>query len=879
MTIIFSSTIAFALSTTYTWAHQVCSPETCLDGKAASPLLAHDPALSKYLTPGTYMDPSLDPSSSLLNIIKSSDSSTVSFPSSPIGFSGNEYSKSEDVWDNGNWSMDRWKSLYLPSTWFGVLENGKVVWGAIPDKGQLPNDLTGLKLSKAASAACDPPCSSHGVCLPSNITSGGTCQCSIGWTGASCDQCQSGYWGSSCSPGPQDCTIWDDGRSGTGACLGTKTSSLSSCNCDHGTCTSTTQCACSAGWITNGTVSPSLCNSCAAGFFGTSNGDCSACPLGCDNCTLQQGSNTTATCTSCSNNLTLSSGSPATCSTSSGSCADGTYFDETSSTCATCSPACSTCTGPSPSDCLSCASPRVNLQGSCVFYDATTGICDSGLSKLEGVYVVNLAKSRCDACPSGCLDCHIPSFTNTKEFESLQCSACREGYLLEDGKCVKKCDAGWYLPEGSAAKNGTCQKCDSTCSNCVTSSTTCTSCPAPLFASGGSCRTTCPESTIPLNGTCVPCPVDCATCSSPSTCSTCPPSRPVLSNGKCIEHCPQDQYFDSTHGCQACDWRCSSCSANDAKSCTSCSDGYKLSKGECVASACGDGGFASGLGICLSSLVTRSKKGYFGFFALAVLIVGAGVGAFYLYVRRERRKTREATKVFGDKLDDRAVQDNLRKLRLERVLGLERILISDTTDRGRGYEEKKNKRFRELLLPSRRRRTDVENDIEMKSTNFAPDRTDRSTYGYGAPPPPYAPSDLSPSPQDTKHPRNHNQNKNQTPLTARRDSLDSIPTPVLPTFNSSPIQRSFPDRPKSERKQSNGQSSTTIHSMSSPVSPEYASTSLMPPLRPGMSRQNTQEREKERKINRDRDATGEFEMERRLRDLWPNLRRKDEGWI
>nr|XP_019003090.1 uncharacterized protein I203_04127 [Kwoniella mangroviensis CBS 8507]OCF66551.1 hypothetical protein I203_04127 [Kwoniella mangroviensis CBS 8507] len=877
--ILYSSTLAFALSATVSWASQVCSPEHCLDGISSSQILAYDSSSSKYLTPGTYSDSSLSPSSSSLNITRSSDTLTVSIPSTSLGFSKTIYRGSEDVWDNGDWSLDDWKSIYLPSDWYAILEGGKVVWGAIPDKGQLPIDVTRLKLVKAASSVCDPPCSSHGVCKPSNTSSTGTCQCAAGWAGSSCDQCATGFWGPSCSPGPSNCTIWDDGLSGTGKCLGTASLlPISACNCDHGTCTSSNQCICSAGWQTNSTVSLALCNTCAEGFFRDSEGNCLACPLGCDTCTLQQGANSTATCTSCSYSLSLTTANPATCASTIGSCADGTYYDASSASCKSCSPACSTCTGPSTSDCLSCASPRMNLQGSCVYYDASTGICDSALSTLQGVYVVNLDKSECDACPSGCLECHIPSFSNIKGYDTLQCSSCQEGYLLEDGKCVRKCNDGWFLPEGSAAKNGTCQKCDSTCSTCVSRSTTCTSCPSPLYASGGTCLSTCPSSTTPLNGTCVPCPVDCTTCSTSTECSTCPSDRPVTRNGRCVDHCSKDEYHDSSRGCQACDWRCSSCSAGDSNSCTSCADGYILKKGECVAAGCNEGAFASGLGVCLSELVDKSSKSrLFWLFFLIILLLGGGIGGFWWYVRRKRQKTRKATKEFGDKLDERTVQDNLRVLRLERVLGLQRILTSDEPrQQAKGYEEKKNKRFRELLLPSKRRRTDVEKDIELKSANFA---SDRMTYGYGVPPPPYVPSKSS-SPAATI-----------TKGCTKRDLLDSIPTSILPSFVS-PTKPTFDSssssslgvRPKIERKESNG--NTTIHSMSSPISPDYQ-TSLMPPPRPGMIRINTQERERE--VNRSRrgdmqilhgEEDDDVEFERRLRDLWSNLKtREQEGWI
>ena len=63
---------------------------------------------------------------------------------------------------------------------------------------------------------------------------------------------------------------------------------------------------------------------------------------------------------------------------------------------ASCSPACASCTGPATTDCLACASPRVNLNGGCVGFTASTGVCDSSLSGLQGTYLVNNAKNRCD---------------------------------------------------------------------------------------------------------------------------------------------------------------------------------------------------------------------------------------------------------------------------------------------------------------------------------------------------------------------------------------------------------------------------------------------------------------------------------------------------
>ncbi|WVF71185.1 hypothetical protein IAT40_005985 [Kwoniella sp. CBS 6097] len=289
MTILYTSTLAFALSATVSWAKsQVCSPDACLDGKSSSSLLAHESSGERHLTFGTYSNSESSSAnfqvSEILNITQSSDSFQINPPSHPVGFPKTNYFGKEANWTDGNWNLEDWKSLYLPNGWYGVLQGGKVVWGGINDKGELPNDLTGLQLIRAASASCHPSCSSHGTCLPAYDGGEGKCACATGWAGEACDQCATGHWGPSCLAGPSNCTIWDDGLSGTGACIGTASSSASTCNCEHGTCTSSTECICSAGWTTNSTASSSSsrCNVCAEGFFQDSQGNCLACPLGCE---------------------------------------------------------------------------------------------------------------------------------------------------------------------------------------------------------------------------------------------------------------------------------------------------------------------------------------------------------------------------------------------------------------------------------------------------------------------------------------------------------------------------------------------------------------------------------------------------------------------
>ncbi|TYJ59030.1 hypothetical protein B9479_000019 [Cryptococcus floricola] len=910
----YATTAAFALSATSVWAKtQLCSTDACLTGVATSPLLAYDESSSTYLLPGEdYPASSYSPSTPLNSTISTESSSiSISTPSAPVGFTSSSYSSSGDVWSGNDWALKDWKSVYLPDGWYAELGNGQVLWGAIPERSLLPNSARGLGISGAGNSQCDPGCSSHGTCTLTNTTL--SCFCDEGWTGSTCNECSSGYYGTLCQACPSNCTVCDDGYTGTGQCIGTASSSLETCDCVHGTCTSDQECICSAGWVTNSTVSASNCNTCAEGFFQDAFGDCLACPLGCTSCTLQSSTNSTASCTSCSSTLSLSTAVPATCTTSTGSCSDGTYYDSSTSSCESCSPACSTCTGPSTSDCLACASPRVHLQGSCVGYDASTGVCDSALTQLDGMFVVNNAKSECDACPVGCASCKIPSFSSAASYDTLTCQSCNEGYLLEDGKCVKTCTGGYYLPEGSATTNGTCQQCDSSCTSCVGTSTTCTSCPTSLAAQAGSCisSSSCPSDTIYQNGTCTPCPLDCTTCSSMSTCASCPTDRPVLKDGRCLPYCAKDTYWDSGLGsCQACDWTCASCVGSGNGMCSTCPDGSMLKSGECVSVTCNSGGFASGFGICLSDFLSTNTEKYLFFIFLAIPVVAIALAGWW-YVRRERRKTREATKEFGDKLDESQVHRRLAALRLEKVFGFDRVSVGRGGDRSsirQVPDTKQKSRLRELLLPSKKRQSDVEMaSMDKKSGNFAPDR-DRRYDSWGVPilhtpkerdswswaaPPPYAPSAGMPSPVDAK--------EQPEKVKDKRDSLDSIPTPTL--------QR-FPSAPRTPLRKSSGLGSTVIHSMSSPSPEIQRERGLMPPPRPGMSRQGSenslssdeeegeaarfgQEREREGKEKgllrwsmaykgQDNKGTSEVDVDDRLRDLWPALGgkpREREGYI
>ncbi|RSH88980.1 hypothetical protein EHS25_002642 [Saitozyma podzolica] len=278
-----STTVLFVLTLlSGSLASQICSPFTCLKGSSSSPVLAVDASSDTYLLPGTYTTSGqlalsgLEPVTSLNETTSVTSSSLIiSPPPRPVSFKSKTFTGKTSTWTSAAWSSDSWSSLYLPDGWYAVVAPGETLWSAIPDSDQLPSQLS-RKISKAASSACNPPCSSNGVCTPSTTgNSSATCACTSGWTGASCDTCATGYYGSTCKTCASNCTVCDDGLDGTGSCLGTATDSSDECNCLHGTCTGSGDCICSAGYITNSTSGDAKCWTCAAGFYQDSTGNCS----------------------------------------------------------------------------------------------------------------------------------------------------------------------------------------------------------------------------------------------------------------------------------------------------------------------------------------------------------------------------------------------------------------------------------------------------------------------------------------------------------------------------------------------------------------------------------------------------------------------------
>ncbi|KAG2356532.1 insulin-like growth factor binding protein [Suillus spraguei] len=461
------------------------------------------------------------------------------------------------------------------SLWLLPVRNSRVIlWNSIPDVSQLPASASGsLSLLNLQSSSCSPVCSGDGIC-----SSSGTCQCPSGFTGSSCEACSSGFFGPECQACPSGCTSCDDGIPGTGRCLVPVVSNLpSSCNCINGKCGANGQCACLSGWTSasNGTQ----CAACAAGFFLATNGNCEICQLGCQQCA--DGTGDCITCasgfTQDGNDRTMCDAIPQTTSNST-TCPTGSYG--AGSSCAICSPLCTTCTGPNSNDYVICGSGTYKFNGSCV--------------------TTSSGGHECDTCGPKCTTCQISNFNVASTVNQAQCTGCLPGFVLSQGQCVTSCPSGTFL---SPQDNLTCPACSSSCSSCAGSATTCLTCANNLLASNGQCVSSCPSNTF-----------NCATCSGASfnQCTSCNKALPVLTSGRCLATCSQNQYFDTTSStCQSCDSSCASCSGAGLNNCLACSSSSQVLRGgACTSANCTSGtSVIPSLGACLSELVQVLPSG------------------------------------------------------------------------------------------------------------------------------------------------------------------------------------------------------------------------------------------------------------------------------
>ncbi|CAJ0748622.1 7785_t:CDS:10 [Entrophospora sp. SA101] len=470
-----------------------------------------------------------------------------------------------------------WQSSNFSGTNLGLFEPVANFTGVSVATNQAPAGSFDI-----SSASCTNECGSGGFCNEKK-----TCVCKNGFTGEKCDQCLPGFFGPNCQACQTSCGdptkfTCEDGLSGSGACkckdgfTGEKCdqclpgffgTNCQACNCGNGTCDDKGACSCNAGWANDPNDPKKLCSTCDIGFF-ASGEDCKVCSSGCNSCEAQTGK-----CTVCKPSLALSTDDATKCVPAANSCTAGQYFDSASQLCQPCNTQCQTCYGPGPGDCLKCLPPLSYFNGGCLPQKPTNdGKCQLNVATQQAFFIDN-SQGACEACPSSCTDCSIQGYTPQSPKESMTCSKCMPGFVLDNGKCVKTCSSNKF-----ADKDMTCKDCNSACKSCSGPlENQCLSCSnSANFAINGVCSPTpCPSSYVSLNTTCTKCHPDCAECSGPgiNQCTKCPSNRPVLTkDGQCIEVCPMGTYLDSTGKCQQCNKKCSSCVGPDADQCLGCSN-------------------------------------------------------------------------------------------------------------------------------------------------------------------------------------------------------------------------------------------------------------------------------------------------------------------
>jgi hypothetical protein len=211
------------------------------------------------------------------------------------------------------------------------------------------------------------------------------------------------------------------------------------CKCGNGRCNDQGICECNAGFI----LKENKCTECNQGYY-KSGSDCKSCPPACGEC------DGTGKCISClSPDLQISSDdgkcipkpAPITC-------AAKEFYNAATGLCETCDAACETCFGQGSGKCLQCVQPTFYLEGTCA--QAPNGKCISNINtNTNQSFFVDNQQKICEACPSSCIDCNIPNFTESSTVQNMICTECMPGFSLDkdNGKCVENCGEGRYTNE------------------------------------------------------------------------------------------------------------------------------------------------------------------------------------------------------------------------------------------------------------------------------------------------------------------------------------------------------------------------------------------------------------------------------------------------
>ncbi|XP_069782867.1 extracellular matrix organizing protein FRAS1 [Narcine bancroftii] len=243
---------------------------------------------------------------------------------------------------------------------------------------------------------------------------------------------------------------------------------------------------------------------CPKGYF-TSRGTCKRCHSSCKACS-REGANG---CITCGGDLVLALN---------GMCLSAcpqAYYSGSHRICQPCSSQCLTCE--SNSVCLSCKDPtKVLLFGECQYETCAQQ------------YYLDYSTGICRECDWSCNACKGPLRTD--------CLQCMDGYTLQEGSCVERCNAGFY----KAGKE--CIRCNEHCQKC-SGPDVCSQCEAPYLLLGTHCVQVCGRRyhSDRNRQKCIECSSGCLECDNVLQCKLCD-STTFLKNALCFSDCGPGYY-------------------------------------------------------------------------------------------------------------------------------------------------------------------------------------------------------------------------------------------------------------------------------------------------------------------------------------------------
>jgi hypothetical protein len=326
---------------------------------------------------------------------------------------------------------------------------------------------------------------------------------------------------------------------------------------------------------------PSLCLTCATGYYNATNVDyslCQACSLGCTTCT------SSTACTACGTSYRLNAGACTQCTANCLACS--------ASACTTCSDTSGLISG----SCFACTD--TSKQGSIGCTACTSNGARVECTACTAGYYLNTGTKECVSCATTYPNSILCNFTNALQCSNDNSATLTSRYLLVGSQCVSnanrckdmldntgKCSTCYFSStDGYYSLNnaGVCVLCS--VSGCATYSTTC------------QCLS-CQDGYQYINNQCIQCQnLHCYQCqASISSCQSCAPAYGRLSSAcllcqpsNCF-NCDGDNtqcvqcntgYYLANRQCYTCQANCLSCVSNTQ--CTKCANGYFLqANGRC----------------------------------------------------------------------------------------------------------------------------------------------------------------------------------------------------------------------------------------------------------------------------------------------------------